>query len=189
MKVELSKLISRIAVAGFVAVAVRYGGAKPAGTNAPPLLGVGVRSRSTMESSNLHCTTTTTNYDSLTAWHKRGAYCDWQRIDFPDAFRFPVGTNFIDGVTLFAYGEVRIKRGSAVSALVEDGSSASSTSGEDAASPLSGAPSTFIYSLPSRVSLEPSSSSVTHCLTPSNSYLFAWHNCCVERCATNRAAG
>ena len=36
MKVELSKLISRIAVAGFVAVAVRYGGSKPAGTNAPP---------------------------------------------------------------------------------------------------------------------------------------------------------
>ena len=40
--------------------------------------------------------------------------------------------------------------------------------------------------MPSRVSLEPSSSSVTHGLTPSNSYLFAWHNCCVERCATNR---
>ncbi len=28
--------------------------------------------------------------------------------------------------------------------------------------------------------------SVSHGLTPSNSYLFAWHNCCVERCATNR---
>ena len=52
--------------------------------------------------------------------------------------------------------------------------------------PLSGAPSTFIYSLPSRVSLEPNASSVTHGLTPSNSYLFSWHNCCVERCATNR---
>ena len=37
-----------------------------------------------------------------------------------------------------------------------------------------------------RVSLEPNASSVTHGLTPSNSYLFAWHNCCVERCATNR---
>ena len=178
---------SHIVPAFLFVVAVLYGGSKPSmPTNAPPLLGVGVRSRSTVESSNLHCTTTTANYDSLTAWHKRGAYCDWQRIDFPDAFRFPVGTNFIDGVTLFAYGEVRIKRGSAVSALVEDGSSASSTSGEDAASPLSGAPSTFIYSLPSRVSLEPNASSVTHGLTPSNSYIFAWHNCCVERCATNR---
>ena len=132
----------------------------------------------------------TTNHQQPTNqipnWTARGAYCDWQRIDFCDGFRFPVGTNFIDGVTLLAYGEVRIKRGSAVSALVEDGSSASSTSGEDAASPLSGAPSTFIYSLPSRVSLEPNASSVTHGLTPSNSYLFSWHNCCVERCATNR---
>ena len=132
----------------------------------------------------------TTNHQQPTNqipnWTARGAYCDWERIDFCDGFRFPIGTNFIDGVTLFAYGEVRIKRGSAVSALVEDGSSASSTSGEDAASPLSGAPSTFIYSLPARVSLEPNASSVSHGLTPSNSYLFAWHNCCVERSATNR---
>ena len=132
----------------------------------------------------------TTNHQQPTNqipnWTARGACCDWERIDFCDGFRFPIGTNFIDGVTLFAYGEVRIKRGSAVSALVEDGSSASSTSGEDAASPLSGAPSTFIYSLPARVSLEPNASSVTHGLTPSNSYLFSWHNCCVERCATNR---
>ena len=37
-----------------------------------------------------------------------------------------------------------------------------------------------------RVSLEPNASSATHGLTPSNSYLFAWHNCCVERSATNR---
>ncbi len=37
-----------------------------------------------------------------------------------------------------------------------------------------------------RVSLEPNASSVTHGLTPSNSYLFAWHNACVERSATNR---
>ena len=195
MKVELSKLISRIAVAGFVAVAVRYGGAKPAGTNAPP-----DDVSSPTNSPTMMCFSPrpmmlpppepTTNHQQPTNqipnWTARGAYCDWERIDFCDGFRFPIGTNFIDGVTLFAYGEVRIKRGSAVSALVEDGSSASSTSGEDAASPLSGAPSTFIYSLPSRVSLEPNASSVSHGLTPSNSYLFAWHNCCVERCATNR---
>ena len=195
MKVELSKLISRIAVAGFVAVAVRYGGAKPAGTNAPP-----DDVSSPTNSPTMMCFSPrpmmlpppepATNHQQPTNqipnWTARGAYCDWERIDFCDGFRFPIGTNFIDGVTLFAYGEVRIKRGSAVSALVEDGSSASSTSGEDAASPLSGAPSTFIYSLPSRVSLEPNASSVTHGLTRSNSYLFAWHNCCVERCATNR---
>ena len=43
-----------------------------------------------------------------------------------------------------------------------------------------------IAELPRRVSLEPGVSSVSHGPTPSNSYLFAWHNCCVERCATNR---
>ena len=36
MRTEFEKMISRLVVAGFVAVAVRYGGAKPAGTNAPP---------------------------------------------------------------------------------------------------------------------------------------------------------
>ena len=195
MKVELSKLISRIAVAGFVAVAVRYGGAKPAGTNAPP-----DDVSSPTNSPTMMCFSPrpmmlpppepTTNHQQPTNqipnWTARGACCDWERIDFCDGFRFPIGTNFIDGVTLFAYGEVRIKRGSAVSALVEDGSSASSTSGEDAASPLSGAPTTYTYQLPTRVSLEPNASSVSHGLTPSNSYLFAWHNCCVERSATNR---
>ena len=195
MKVELSKLISRIAVAGFVAVAVRYGGAKPAGTNAPPDVVSSPTNSPTMMCFSprpmmLPPPEPTTNHQQPTNqipnWTARGAYCDWERIDFCDGFRFPIGTNFIDGVTLFAYGEVRLKRGSAVSALVEDGSSASSTSGEDAASPLSGAPSTFIYSLPARVSLEPNASSVSHGLTPSNSYLFAWHNCCVERSATNR---
>lgn len=115
-----------------------------------------------MESSNLHCTTTTTNYDSLAAWHMRGAYCDWQRIDFPASFRFPVGTNFIDGVTLMAYGELKSNLHC-------------STSTSD-----------FDFSLPTLVSLEHGVSSVSHGLTASNSYLFAWHDCCVERCATNR---
>ena len=99
---------------------------------------------------------------AVSNWTARGAYCDWQRIEFRDGFQFPVGTNFIDGVTLFAYGELKSNLH------------------------CSPSPSTFTYSLPSRVSLEPGVSSVTHGLTPSNSYLFAWHNCCVERCATNR---
>ena len=47
----------------------------------------------------------------------------------------PAGTNAPPQVVGLVQG------GSAVSALVEDGSSASLTSGEDAASPLSGAPS------------------------------------------------
>lgn len=46
--------------------------------------------------------------------------------------------------------------------------------------------SDFDFSLPTRVSLEHGVSSVSHGLTASNSYLFAWHDCCVERCATNR---
>ena len=98
--------------------------------------------------------------DCVQNWTARGAYCDWQRIEFRNGFAFPVGTNFIDGVTLFAYGELK--------------------------SNLLCTPTPSTYALPTRVSLEPGASSVTHGLTPSNSYLFAWHNCCVERCATNR---
>ena len=85
MRTEFEKMISRLVVAGFVAVAVLYGGAKPAGTNAPPLLGVGIRSRSTMESSNILCTPTPSTYTSISNWTARGAYCDWERIDFRGA--------------------------------------------------------------------------------------------------------
>ena len=156
---------SHIVPAFLFVVAVLYGGSKPSmPTNAPPLLGVGVRSRSTMESSNLHCTTTTTNYDSLIAWHKRGAYCDWQRVEFRGGFAFPVGTNLIDAVTLFARGELRSK-------VEVEGR---------------GLQWNCLASLPDSVSLEPGISEVRHGLTPSNSYLFAWHDCCVERSATNR---
>ena len=97
-------------------------------------------------------------YASIANWTARGAYCDWERIEFRDAFRFPVGTNFIDSVTLMAWGELRLLT----------------------------ANSQALTALPSRVSLEPGVSSVTHGLTASNSYLFAWHNCCVGRSATNR---
>ena len=142
--------LKHLVLAVLVVKAVLYGGAKPAGTNAPP-----DDVSSPTNSPTMMCFSPrpmmlpppepTTNHQQPTNqipnWTARGAYCDWERIDFCDGFRFPIGTNFIDGVTLLAYGEVRIKRGSAVSALVEDGSSASSTSGEDAASPLSGAPS------------------------------------------------
>ena len=46
-------------------------------------------------------------YEVVSNWTARGAYCDWQRIDFSDNFRFPVGTNFIDSVMLMAYGEIK----------------------------------------------------------------------------------
>ena len=187
MKVELSKLISRIAVAGFVAVAVRYGGAKPAGTNAPPQV-VGLVQGGSAVSALVEdgsSASLTSGEDaaspladapssaSISNWTARGAYCDWQRIDFRDSFRFPVGTNFIDGVTLFAYGEIVL--GSSPSRTMESSNLHCTTTTTD-----------YDYSLPTRVSLEPGASSVTHGLTPSNSYLFAWHNCCVERSATNR---
>ena len=206
---------SHIVPAFLFVVAVLYGGSKPpSSTNEPPvdiegdtaaitneppeivdgdaptnaappvLMASRPRLATSAPPANYHLPTT--NYQLITNWTARGAYCDWQRIDFRDGFRFPVGTNFIDGVTLFAYGEVRIKRGSGVSPLVEDGSSASLTSAEDGASPLTSSPSTFTYSLPSRVSIEPNASSLTHGLTPSNTYLFAWSNCCANRLATNR---
>ena len=127
-------------------------------TNAPMLLGFSPRPMllPPPEPTTNHQQPTT----QITNWTARGAYCDWQPVAFSDGFQFPVGTNFIDTVTLIAYGEIK--------------------------SDLHCSPSTFTYSLPSRVSLEPNASSVTHGLTPSNSYLFAWHNCCVERSATNR---
>ena len=55
----------------------------------------------------LALTATPTNYTSLPAWNKRGAFSDWQRIDFPSSFAFPHGTNLLTSITLFAWGEIR----------------------------------------------------------------------------------
>ena len=107
----------------------------------------------------------TANNQQLTTnvlWHVRGAYCDWLRVDFPDSFEFPYGTNMLNGLTLMAYGELRENLH---------------------CSPSS---STFTLNLPMRVSLEPDASSVSYGLTPSNSYLFTWQNVCVNRSPTNR---
>ena len=109
-------------------------------------------------------------FEVVSNWTARGAYCDWQRIDFPDAFRFPVGTNLVEAVTLLAYGEV--------GRVAPRPPEMESTNSTPAAMGLA--------ALPMRVSLEPGASSVTHGLTPSNSYLFAWHSCCANRSATNR---
>ena len=99
---------------------------------------------------------------TLPAWHKRGAYSDWQRIDFPDDFAFPHGTNLLTSVTLFAWGEIR-------ESLHQ--------------------PTTInqqLTTLPKAVSLEPNVSMVSYGLTPSNTFLIAWQNACVDRSATNR---
>ena len=153
--------------------AVSYGGSKHASpTNStPPVLCAGpLRGRGLSQTSQVGQANAASGglgnpaapvmFEVITNWTARGAYCDWQRIDFLGGFRFPVGTNLIDGVTLFAYGEIREN--------------------------LRSTPTPSIYTLPAALAIEPNASSVTHGLTPSNSYLFAWTNCCVERCATNR---
>ena len=95
-----------------------------------------------------------------TSWNTRGAYCDWTRVDFPDGFAFPHGTNLVTSVTLMAYGEIREN--------------------------LRRSPSAFALSLPQAVSLEPGVSTCAYGLTASNSFVFAWTDACVERSPTNR---
>ena len=107
-------------------------------------------------------TTDNQQLTTLPAWHKRGAYSDWQRIDFPDGFAFPHGTNLLTSITLFAYGEIR----ESLHQLTTNNQQ--------------------LTTLPTAVSLEPGASSVTYGLTPSNSFLIAWQNACVDRSATNR---
>ena len=91
-------------------------------------------------------------------WTTRGAFLDWTRIEFPEGFSFPYGLERLQGVTLMSNGAIRTHLHNP-------------------------AP---IALLPLPVSVEPNVSSVTHGLTASNSYLFAWHDACVNREATNR---
>ena len=98
--------------------------------------------------------------NQLTNWTARGAWNDWRRIDFPDGFAFPYGTNLLTGVTLLSNGEIREN--------------------------LHCSPSTFTLSLPLPVSLEPDVSACAYGMTASNSFVFAWIDACVEREATNR---
>ena len=156
-------------------IAVLYGGTKaPSSTNEPP-----DDASSSTNAPMMLCFSPRPMMlpppeptNQITNWTARGAYCDWQRIDFPPSFRFPVGTNFIDSVMLMAYGEIK--------------SNLHCSRRPSAISLRSIATSDFDFSLPTRVSLEPNVSSVTHGLTPSNSYLFTWHDCCVNRNPTNR---
>ena len=100
------------------------------------------------------------SFQVQTSWTARGAYCDWTRVDFPDGFAFPHGTNLVTAVTLMAYGEIREN--------------------------LRCSPSDFALSLPLPVSLEPGVSACAYGLTASNSFVFAWTDVCVERSPTNR---
>ena len=179
-KSKIDCCVSAVVISVCLIKAVLYGGSKPPSstneppddasspTNAPMLCAGPLRGRGLSQTSQVGQTNAASGglgnpaapvmFEVITNWTARGAYCDWRRIDFPDAFQFPVGTNLIDGVTLFAYGEIREN--------------------------IRSTPS--LYTLPAALAIEPNVSSVTHGLSPSNSYLFAWHNCCVERCATNR---
>lgn len=91
-------------------------------------------------------------------WTTRGAFLDWTHISFPEGFSFPYGLERLSSVTLMSNGAVR-------SCLTN---------------------AAALAQLPLPVSVEPNVSSVTHGLTSSNSYLFAWHDACVNREATNR---
>ena len=117
------------------------------------------------------CSPSPSTFTSLTAWNKRGAYCDWLHITFPDGFAFPSGTNLLTGVTLMAYGEV-VGRGLRSAPETESTNSIPAARG--------------LAALPMRVSLEPDASSFSYGLTASNSFLFAWQNVCVNRSPTNR---
>ena len=94
----------------------------------------------------------------ISRWRARGAWEDWQRIELPAGFAFPVGTNLVTELTVMSQGALR--------------TSLTNT--------------TPLVELPVRVSLEPGESSVVHGLTAANSYLIVWQNACVERDATNR---
>ena len=132
----------------------------PAPTNAPPPLLLSACCSTLVMSAPPQLTNQPTN--QLTNWSLRGAYSDWHHIDFPSSFAFPHGTNLLTSITLFAYGEIR----ESLHQLTTNNQQ--------------------LTTLPTAVSLSPGESSVTYGLTPSNSFLIAWQNACVNRDATNR---
>ena len=77
----------------------------PAPTNQPPPLLLSACCSPLVMSAPPQLTNQPTN--QLTNWSLRGAYSDWQRIDFPSSFAFPHGTNLLTSITLFAWGEIR----------------------------------------------------------------------------------
>ena len=178
-KSKLERGISIAVIGACVVKAVLYGGSKPSVTNAPPddvsspTNGVSQNAnpRESGESprmmlrrfASIRPIGEDSRSSTLTNWTARGAFCDWTRVEFPEGWRFPSGTGFVDAVTLFAWGSIR-----------ESLRCTTTTSDYD------------LVSLPAPLSVEPGVSSVSHGLTPSNSYLFAWTDCCAERDATNR---
>ena len=201
---KIDRIISVVVIGTCLIKAVLYGGSKPpASTNTPPgdvscptntvggdvlgapqpstnenafICGCGVPGGHALPLRTVATPELTANNQQLTTnvpWHVRGAFCDWVHITFPDGFAFPHGTNLLTGVTLMAYGSLVL--GSSPSRTKECSNLLCTTTTSD-----------YDYSLPHPVSLEPDASSFVHGLTPSNSYLFAWQNVCVDRDPTNR---
>ena len=157
--------VGRCATALFASVFVIYGSTK-APTNSPPngigggapqmnapLAGLHLPLPALMPPPPLSAALSTNEQ-----WLARGAWNDWKRIDFPDGFAFPLGTNLLYSVTLMSQGSLR-------DALAN--------------------PSPFA-ALPAALSLEPEASTVAYGPTPSNSFVFAWSNACIDREPTNR---
>jgi len=185
---RLTKLVVFLAFAG----ATLFGGAKHGSpTNTPPACGRDVLVASGGDEDSLidatgtsrpqltmlppqtgnepPPSTSTSDLNLATNWTRRGAYCDWKRIDFPDTFSFPSGTNLMTGVTLMSYGELRSSLRGPVVANVFAASNQLPTTNQ-----------------PTTLTLEPGASSVSYGLTPSNSFVFVWENACVNRDPTNR---
>ena len=95
---------------------------------------------------------------TIAPWTARGAWNDWTQIAFPEEWTFPYELQRLSHITLMSQGALR--------------------SGLTNAVPL--------LQFPQPLALEPDVSSVSHGLTPSNSYLIIWHNALVNRCTTNR---
>ena len=155
----------RCATALFASVCVIYGSTK-APTNSPPngigggapqmnapLAGLHLPLPALMSPPPLSAALATNEQ-----WLARGAWNDWKRIDFPDGFAFPLGTNLLYSVTLMSQGSLRDSLAN---------------------------PSPFA-ALPAALSLEPEASTVAYGPTPSNSFVFAWSNACIDREPTNR---
>ena len=139
-------------MAGRVAsVALAKDGPRPALISPSP-------SQTEEEPSTIH----NSSFTLQTSWNTRGAFIDWQRVDFPASFAFPHGTNLLGSVTLMAWGEIR-----------ELHQSLTTNSQQ-------------LATLPQAVSLAPNESSCAYGLTPSNSYLFSWSSACPNRSPTNR---
>ena len=196
---KIDRIVSVVVIGTCLIKAVLYGGSKPsATTNTPPDSVSGEVSTNTVpddlpgatgvspvggvlamtRAKRARCPFPQSSFpqplDStlVTNWTARGAWNDWQRIDFPSSFAFPSGTNLITSVALMSYGEIRENLHCPPPPLTSTLSSPS--------------PSIFTSSLPLPVSLEPGVSTCAYGLTASNSFVFAWQDACVEREGTNR---